>query len=172
MVKLYLLLICALFLFACREIKPGKPEQVEKKITLIEKKIDLKFVEIYEGNVPCADCLGTFLRLVLKRETEKTKTGVFRLTENFKGKASQEDGISEVITTGEFKFFVDEKNRNRLEIADPNFADTSARIREFFVEKNELAQFRDDRSQMNLKLYRLKKIRTLKCKLVKEKYND
>lgn len=162
MVKFLNFLALSLVLFSCREVKPGKPEKVENQ-NFETKVVELDYVSIYEGNVPCADCSGSFQRLVLKTEKDSSSNGVFRLKETFNGKLNIEDGISEVITTGEFrKTYVKKENKTILEIADPSFADTAARVRSFLVENNELALFKDDNIKMNQKLYRLKKIRSLK----------
>lgn len=162
MVKFLKLIVLSLVLFSCREVKPGKPETLEPQ-SFETKVVELDYVTIFEGNVPCADCSGSFQRLVLKTEKDSSSNGVFRLKETFNGKLNIEDGISEVITTGEFrKTYFKKENKTILEIADPSFADTAARIRSFLVENNELALFKDGEFKMNQKLYRLKKIRSFK----------
>jgi hypothetical protein len=135
MVNFLKFFVLSLILFSCREIKPGKPEKVEKQ-SFETKVVELDYVSIFEGNVPCADCSGSFQRLVLKTEKASASNGVFRLKETFNGKLNIEDGISEVITTGEF--------------------------RKTYFENNELALYKDGDFKMNQKLYRLKKIRSFK----------
>lgn len=96
----------------------------------------LKGLRVYEGVIPCADCSGIYQRLALKGDT----IGIFRLTETYRNATEDGDGV--VVTTGSWKRYTLEKNKQvktLFYLSEGSFRDSS-RIQRYEVLDSRIVQ--------------------------------